>query len=330
MHMNFSVDLTNQLSSELFLHQKKPHKALLQEITFCLPPQCAPSNAQKKDAAHGVIYPTLQYTVFYNWIYQTWDLLKKAGIPCQLSTELPNKGIIVTLGQTLPASYQEKIASRKLVLIDVVADNKPCAAGSLHLIQNKAHAEQINNSCFIPHWPQPHLIPRHAERKNRFENIGFFGHIKNLAPELQSSLWHKQLQEKSGLTFKVKNPPEWHDYSDVDCVVAIRNFSAEPYFNKPATKLYNAWLAGIPFIGGSDTAYATDGQAGKNYLVATSLEELLQHLHHLKKDEIFRKKLIEEGRKAALYFTQQATLERWRKIVSEVIPRLAMQDGVLN
>ena len=299
--------------------------ALLPEVTFCLPPQCIPTKAQEQEMARGIIHPELQYTIFYNWIYQTWYFLTQAGIPCQLSKELPNEGIVVTLGQTLPASFQQKILSRKIFLVDVVADNKPCAAGSLHLIQNGTDAAQTADSVYMPHWPQPHLIPRHPHRKNRFENICFFGHLKNLAPEFQSPAWQERLQKELGLSFKAKEIQEWHDYSNVDCILAIHDFSAALHLDKPGTKLYNAWLAGIPFIGGSDTAYAADGRPGKDYLVAASLEEVFQHLCHLKEDESFRLSLVKEGKKSVAGFNQQATLECWKKLVLETIPILAIR-----
>lgn len=312
-------------------HRSLIKVVLIPEVTFCVPSQSIPTKAQEQDIARGIIHPQLQYTVLYNWIYQTWHFLTQAGIHCQLSKEPLTEGIIVTLGKSLPPSFKEKVLSKKLFLVDVVADNEPYEDAPLHLIQNKKHAILNHNSkildqfLYVPHWPQPYLIPRSADRRNHFENICFFGHTKNLASELQSALWQQRLQQELGLTFKVKEVQEWHDYSNVDCIVAIRDFSKGAHFNKPGTKLYNAWLAGIPFIGGSDTAYAAEGHPGKNYLIATSLEEVFEHLRHLKEDEAFRRSLIEEGKKSAVNFTQQATLEYWKKLVLETIPILAIQ-----
>lgn len=298
---------------------------LFPEVTFCIPSQCIPTKAQEQEMVRGTIHPQLQYTVFYNWIYQTWHFLTQAGIPCQLSNEPLCEGIVVTLGKSLPPSFVEKALSKKIFLVDVVADNQPYPSASLHLVQNKTYAEQTPHSLYVPHWPQPYLIPRDSHRKNRFENICFFGHAKNLAPEFQSPSWPERLQKELGLTFKVKEVQEWHDYSNVDCIVAIRDFSREGHLEKPGTKLYNAWLAGIPFIGGNDTAYAADGRPGKNYLVATSLEEVFQHLRRLKEDATFRMSLVEEGKKSATDFSKQATLECWKKLILETIPVLAIQ-----
>lgn len=320
----------SQYWRRLARQEERRHRSFIKivifpEVTFCIPSQCTPTKAQQQEMDRDVIYLQLQYDVFYNWIYQTWYFLTQAGIPCQLAHEPLSEGIVVTLGKSLSSSSQEKMLSKEVFLVDVVADNEPSPSGALHLIQNKSNAAQIAHSVFIPHWPQPHLISRDQRRKNRFENICFFGSSKNLAPEFQSSSWGERLQKELGLNFKIKNLQEWHDYSDVDCIMAIRDFSTSPHFEKPGTKLYNAWLAGVPFIGGSDTAYAADGHPGKNYLVATSLEETFQHLRRLKEDEGFRRSLVEEGKKSARDFTQQAILERWKNLVLETIPVLAIK-----
>jgi len=315
----------------LFAHQRERRYhslikvMLLHEVTFCLPAQCIPNKEQQEQQTRGLILPELEYNVFYNWIYQTWYHLTQAGISCKLSNQLSNEGIIVTLGGTLPLPFGKKTLSKNLFLVDVLADNTPFSYATLHIIQNKKKAQQTKHALYVPHWPQPHLIPRNSERKHRFENICFFGHDKNLAPELQTHRWQERLKKELGLHFKIKRLEEWHDYSDVDCVIAIRDFSQEPHLNKPGTKLYNAWLAGVPFIGGSDSAYRADGHPGKDYLVATSLEEAFQHLQRLKEDEAFRMKLVNAGKKSSTHFTQQAILERWKKLVLETIPFLAIK-----
>ncbi|MEI6417136.1 MAG: glycosyltransferase, partial [Verrucomicrobiota bacterium] len=118
---------------------------------------------------------------------------------------------------------------------------------------------------------------------------------------------------------------QWHNYSDVDAVIAIREVSSARYFHKPATKLYNAWLAGVPFIGGLDSAYAADGRPGVDYLVASSVEEAFQHLRRLKEDESFRHQLVLRGTESGKAFTREATLQQWKNFVLETLPNLVEQ-----
>ncbi len=84
-------------------------------------------------------------------------------------------------------------------------------------------------------------------------------------------------------------------------------------------------MAGVPFIGGSDSAYAADGAPGKNYLVATSVEELLEHLKQLQENAALRTMLVQNGLQAGQVFTQEATLRYWKKLVEETIPVRAFQ-----
>src|SRR5690606_12799758 len=135
-------------------------------------------------------------------------------------------------------------------------------------------------------------LPRDPQRGDRFETLGFFGDETNLAPELRDPAWRAQL-ENLGVRLEVFHADRWHDYREVDGVVAIRGFGPSPYLHKPATKLYNAWLAGVPFIGGRDSAYAGDGTVGKNFLQAATPDELLQQVCRLKENPDLTRALVE-------------------------------------
>lgn len=258
-----------------------------------------------------------------NWIYQTWALLISSGTPCYALLETPStEGIIIALG--IAASSSLKMPDSPF-FVDVVADGAPHPGAHLHIVQNRAHAKKLPNAIFMPHWSQPGLIPRDPQRGNRFENLCFYGHSKNLAQELQTARWRQQLQDELGIQLHFPPVECWHDYSQTDCAIAVRDFSRSPHWNKPATKLYNAWLAGVPFIGGLDSAYAADGRPGIDYLVATSPEEVFEHLRHLKEDESFRSRLVNNSATPAKEFTREAILERWRECVEKTIPTLARQ-----
>lgn len=255
-----------------------------------------------------------------NWIYQTWARLKQSGTLSTLSIKLPPLGILIALGSSLEKGY---IIPSGIFLVDIVADATPHPGAAAYVVQNRIQQKYIRDSFFIPHWPQPMMIPRSPDRGNRFENIAFFGNPSQLAPQLQEQEWHDHLKRTLGLSFVIKPPDQWHDYSEIDGVVAIRSFSRSRYLSKPATKLYNAWLAGVPFIGGRDAAYADEGIPGKNYLVATSPEELLAHLRSLKENQSLRENLIANGHVQGAFYTQQKTTERWNLLTKETIAKLA-------
>jgi hypothetical protein len=262
------------------------------------------------------------------WIYQTWSLLKKIGVNSTLSTEFSfekNTGICITMSKLLNPLLRRKSINPHLFLVDILADKTPHPSVDLHLVENRNYTRYLPNSIYVPHWPQPFLKPRDPTRGTRFENVCFFGEIQNLAPELRSQKWHRRLYEELGLHFQIRGYHEWNNYTDVDCVIAIRSFSRSLHMNKPATKLYNAWLAGVPFIGGSDSAYAADGNPGIDYLVATSLKEVFKQLKQLQENPSLRAMLVQNGHQSGQAFTQEATLKYWKKLIEETIPVRAYQ-----
>lgn len=48
---------------------------------------------------------------------------------------------------------------------------------------------------------------------------------------------------------------QWNDFSETDLVLAVRPPSGDLHLRKPATKLCNAWLAGVPAMLGPESAY---------------------------------------------------------------------------
>ena len=175
----------------------------------------------------------------------------------------------------------------------------------------------------MPLWPHPNLIPRDDSRGAKFENVCFYGDSRNLAPELNEPCFAELLKKELGLNFVIRGADLWHDYSDADCVVAIRDFKRSPHLHKPATKLYNAWIAGVPFIGGMDSAFAGDGQSGRNFLQASSPAELISFLKELKNDARLRTGLVAAGKVAIDGFTPGAIVQRWQTLLGTNMTDLA-------
>ena len=149
----------------------------------------------------------------------------------------------------------------------------------------------------MPHWSQPNLIPRDPSREDRFETVAFLGDPCNLAPELADPQFAKLLRQETGATFETRGAERWHDFSDVDVVLAIRDFSSAKHLHKPATKLYNAWLAGVPLIAGSDSAFQAEGSIGEDYLIARSPEDCIRLLKRLHKQPSYRRRIVTSGQK---------------------------------
>ena len=304
--------------------------AALPLITFYLPPSHwpaeMPTSADENWPGFGV--------GLYAWTVQTYLRLQAAGIPCQLTQTVPEEGIVlVHRNAFLAEDCDLKVGARRL-LICLKADLRPHPQAQLHIVQNPLEASIFRQSYYLPHWPQPGLIPRNSSRGDRFETIAFLGRKVQLAKELQRSDWQDSLK-KIGLQWRpLLNPNSWQDYCQldnrwndfgaIDAIVAVRSFDPrqrylkQHYLNKPATKLYNAWLAGVPAVLGPEPAYRAEGHPGLNYLEATSVASLLEALTRLRDDGNLRCSLVEQGRLSARAIQPETIAARWQQFLEKV------------
>lgn len=253
------------------------------------------------------------------WIWQTWLQVRDAG-DFPLVHELPSSGACLALSNCLPAGFR---SPADLFLAAIVADFLPHPGAQLQILQNRAHASRLPDSVFMPLWPQPGLIPRDASRADRFERLGFYGDPGNLAAELSDPQWQSRLRESAGMELVVRRAESWHDYSDMDAVVGIRDFSGRAHIEKPATKLYNAWMAGVPFVGGADSAFAAERRGPLDYLEARSPDELIQLLARLRENPALRRNMVANGLERAVEFRPAAIRERWLELLSKEVPQRA-------
>jgi len=261
------------------------------------------------------IEPPGKASTTQNWILLTFARLAKADCPVRLCHTIPNEGVVFVLTGCLPTDFQ---APAGVFLVGVVADGLPHPACHFHVLQNAAHARRLPQSCFIPHWPQPGLIPRDPARGDRFENVVFFGDPPNLAPELRDPGFAARMKRSFGVTFRIAENGCWHEYSAADAAIGIREFGRRPFLRKPATKLYNAWLAGVPFIGGGDSAFAADGRPGVDFLKCTDLRAVEQAIGQFRDNPALRHQLVREGKVTGEGFVDARVLARWEETLENV------------
>jgi hypothetical protein len=241
------------------------------------------------------------------WVYLTFLRLERSGFPVTLCHEMPDEGIVVALTGNLGDGYS---APDHVFLTGIVADGMPHPA--CHFA---AHTQRLPRSAYLPLWPQPGLIPRSSPRGTLFENIFFYGDPPNLAPQLRASSFRELIRSRLGMNFQIREASAWNDYSDADCVLAVRQLGRRRFLRKPSTKLYNSWMAGVPMIGGADSSFGADGIPGVDYLRCKSMEEILAALGRLRDDLAFREGLVRKGAEAARQFTAMAILERWKTLL---------------
>ncbi|MGD1715901.1 hypothetical protein [Dapis sp. BLCC M172] len=265
----------------------------------------------------------------YAWTFQTYLRLQADGFPCKLVSELPSEGIIIFHHQALEAHKTPIKPGKNQLFIFLKAESKYYGYAQLHIVQNPTEVQKLKDSYYLPHWPQPGLIPRDPLRGDRFENIAFFGYQENLAPELFQPTWEKQLNELGLHWYPVVHSYHWSDYlhiknrwsnyQEIDAVVAVRSFKNIPdYHNQPATQLFNAWLAGVPAILGCESAYQAEGQIDVDYLEVNNLEDLLLAIKRLKADINLRQKLVSNGYKSSLNIHPKIITRKWRDFLMQV------------
>lgn len=290
-------------------------------IQFFIPEHHLPDKARRAMWEAGVVpdlLPSGKAASAQAWLFQTWMAVRDE-VDSSIVQSLPENGIVVTLSNLLPPNFR---ASRHQFIAAVVADFLPHSGAQLQILQNAAHARRLPGSIFMPHWPQPNLIPRNPARGDAFETVAFFGDEQNLAPELRTAAFKNELREVCGLQLRIQKSNEWHDYSAVDAVLAVRDFSNARHLHKPATKLYNAWIAGVPFISGCDSACAAEAKNGTEYFTARSKTELLKLLAHLKNNPALRKATVEAGQKKSASRNRDAVRRLWVDFLGDQLPLL--------
>jgi hypothetical protein len=145
--------------------------------------------------------------------------------------------------------------------------------------------------------------------------VGYAGQVFNGNLAASEDEW-KKLFASYGIEFVVLPPEACYDLSEIDVLIGIRSFSKFPYDTKPASKLVNAWHAGIPFIGGFDSAFEQMGKPGKDYIQVSSIEEVQDAVLKLKNDPPFYQSIIEEGNAKAKRYNDDVTFNRWEEVLT--------------
>jgi hypothetical protein len=262
------------------------------------------------------------------WVVLTNMHLRGYDFPCELTATIPHKGITITHSDFLSTLLKPRPQQ-------FIVEFKPdrylrCIYSNFVIVQNRHDPicrginRLIIKSAFIKYWPQPGLIPRDPQREDRFENICFMGHPEQFTQDVETL--ESEIQ-KLGLKWRIMPREKWHDYSEVDAIVAVRPggpHKIKCYFtpdSKPASKLYNAWIAGVPAILSPDSAFEDLFISEFDYLKAENVPEIIERLKQLMNDPALRKSMIENGKKRATEFNSEVITEDWIKIIqNRIVP----------
>jgi len=283
-----------------------------------------PSGAELSQLANGDEDSIFKWSPATSWLWNLHHQLARVGKKTALVERIPDRGVVLICGQDMPLWFRPP---KKLLLVSIAADSPLRMFADVHVVQNPMQAERFTSSfrdpacVFIPHFPQFGLIPRDPLRGDRFERVAFLGARPQLEEKLRSREF-AQAVEEIGLTFEIRRERfQHHDYSAIDAVLAVRSFDeSNLYVHKPATKLVNAWHAGVPAILGRESAYREAGDPGQNYLEVSSINDVLTALRCLKNDVVLRRRLVGNGRRQYRAYSEEAVTQVWTRFLDNDLP----------
>lgn len=253
------------------------------------------------------------------WVLLTYLQFRHAGYEVTLGTEAHSDKINVIDG----VKSRPRNTSADYFYVACRTDAHYPEFGHFVLHQNLIQTGK-RNEIYVPQWPQPGLIQRDSQRGNTVKTVAFFGQPKrNLAEAFQSDPFLMEL-DKRGIEFIIKGKSnervEWHDYSNVDIVIAVREVPVELLRIKPVNKATNAWLAGALCITGNEPAITAAFNSSKAVLHATSVEGVLTIIDQLQEKPERFAEILAEGWKLAQDYSEPSVLSYWVRMESCVTP----------
>jgi len=187
------------------------------------------------------------------------------------------------------------------------------------IVQNRAQVKS-ETDILMPHWPQPGLLPRLKERGNRIENLVFKGRSWNLYHEFRSPEFQAALA-RLGVRLTVDDEardrvPNWYDYRTADLVLAVRDLTEQDALTKPASKLVNAWIAGVPAILGPEPAFQELRKSELDYMEVRSPSDALDAIQRLRSQPELYEQMIANGLRRAEDYSRDRMVQRWVDVLS--------------
>ena len=271
------------------------------------------------------------------WILQTYLRLRRAGYEVELTDRWPQSGLLVF------SSKQRRILKRlggptdEVRLLGIREDVGVPLIADWEVLQNGRYADG-RRRFFVPFWPQPGLIPRDASRGHLLQRAGYKGFIGNLHRDFRSERWPRFLAER-GIDWTCDAPryggsqrnwavTGWNDYREIDLIVAIRPADRALHVRKPAAKLYNAWLAGVPALLGKEYAFRELRRGAEDYIEISSLAEAMQAVGVLLAQPERYAAMVSNAHRRAVEFTSEAILRQWAELLFQTLPARAQDAHV--
>lgn len=270
-------------------------------IHFMIPPTFAAEVEALPDRRLGEDYPYWLGGQF-NWPAQAYLVLRQHRSGISVGTEPAPRAI--NFGHA--HAWRTRGTRQGEFRVSFRADYPRLFDVDFEILQNPAVTLNPRQA-YLPYWPVPRIRPRDLGRYG-VRTIAYAGRLgrRNLASELRNG--HKLPKD---FKIQVISPDHWHDLSGIDLLVAIRSFDRDPHHSKPPSKLFTAWLAGIPLIAGYDSAFSAVGQPGVDYLRVGSESEFIAEMQRLAVDAEAYEALVAAGRARAPEISHDEIAKTW-------------------
>lgn len=266
------------------------------------------------------------------WVLQTYLRLAAAGLPVELVDRAPADGVVVFHAKHRRWLRDHGGAARSAVLVGIRGDLGAPLVADFEVLQNGRFADR-RRRFHVPHWPQPGLLPRDPARGDAVRRIAYKGFARNLAEGFRGRRWLDFLAAR-GIAWAYgaaeyagrasdRLDLDWHDFREVDLMLAVRPPSRSLHAEKPATKLLNAWLAGVPALLGAEHAYRELRRAPLDYLEVETVDQAIAAVERLTAEPGPYRALRERCAERAAELTPGYWIEAWRELLFATIPRLA-------
>ncbi|HST00267.1 MAG TPA: hypothetical protein VLJ84_01265 [Usitatibacter sp.] len=200
-------------------------------------------------------------------------------------------------------------------LVVVRADRAPVAACDLAIAQNRIGLAAHER--FVPLWPQPGLRSRDATRGTAIRRIAYHGRT-GTAPEWFFDGELRAALERRGIEFHIERK-RWEDYREVDVSIAAREETGAVLATKPATKIYNGWLARVPVLATAEPAYREVRRSAMDFIEIAAAGDVLRTVDLLRANPRLFAAMVENGVKRGEEFSVEATRRRWLDLLEDEV-----------
>jgi hypothetical protein len=276
--------------------------------------------ARWSDLRHGARPPASELIERYeagadSWTVVTFVELARRGYPVTLSPTFVPGAVCVAHNDHVEPDGR----SAHSFVVAIRADRPRTFICDWQVVQSPSSKLWISKrDYYIPFWPQPNIIPRIESRGNRVENLVYMGEQRNLAARFRTRDFEDQLA-RLGVRLKVRGRDQWQDYSDADLVLAVRDGTRHFLASKPATKLFNAWQAGVPALVGEEQAFAHVRKNDLDYVQVQDVEDVVQAIKRFRADPVLYRSMISNGQARGQEFSLDRISMEWAQFLFAVI-----------